>query len=199
MREAVQMLVSRGLLSVKQGSGMRVREPDEWDYLDPLVLFEQVRSGKGSELLHEVLEVRRLLEAEAARLAAVRRAQEDLPCIQVDLELMQEALQNPREFTRLDIRFHEHIMQAAHNRPLREALRPINEVLEEGRYITNRRACLSPGGAKESQRGHEEIYTAIEKEDSRSAQEAMRRHIELFEHDIHAGLIAIDPESGTYR
>lgn len=51
IREAVRVLVSMGLLQVKQGSSMRVQEPEYWNYLDPLVVFERVRSGKGGELL----------------------------------------------------------------------------------------------------------------------------------------------------
>lgn len=40
---------------------------------------------------------------------------------------------------------------------MRQALRPVNEVLRAGRFLTIR----LPGGAERSMRGHEEIYAAI--------------------------------------
>lgn len=190
VREAAQVLAAKGLISVKQGSGMRVREPEAWDYLDPLVLFEYSRSTGNEGLLEEVLEVRRILEVEAAGLAAQRRTKEELSKMRESLLGMEQEITNPEEFTRLDILFHEQIMQAAHNRPLRKTLQPITEVLKAGRYITNRQACLRTGGAQISQRGHEEIYQAVEKQDIPAARDSMQWHVEQFERDIHTGLLS---------
>ena len=192
VRDAVRILVSMGLLEVKHGSGMRVRWPDEWNYLDPLILFEQVVGGCGEALLDEVLEVRRIFEVEAAGLAARRRTEKDLVSLHEFLEAMREALKNAEEFTRLDVGFHECLLGAARNRPLREALRPINDVLKTGRFITNRQACQRADGALNSQRGHEEIYAAIARGDHDSARGATSRHIEQFERDIYVGLISSD-------
>src|SRR5215210_1012590 len=60
IREAMRVLVSKGLLTVKHGSGMWVQSSDTWDHLDPLVLFEQLETGQDDGLLDEVIEVRRL-------------------------------------------------------------------------------------------------------------------------------------------
>jgi GntR family transcriptional regulator, transcriptional repressor for pyruvate dehydrogenase complex len=192
VREAVRMLVSMGLLTVRQGSGTRVRPPEEWDYLDPLVLFEQVRSGKGEGLLEEVLDVRRVLEVEVAGWAAERRTDEELAELGTYLEGMAASTSNPEEFTRLDIEFHERILSSARNRILREALRPINDVLTTGRFITARNAIQRSGSVEMSQRGHEEIYEAVADRDADAAREAMRRHVRQFEKDIHANLSAPD-------
>src|SRR5262245_21534414 len=54
VREAVRVLVAKRLVAVKQGSGMWVEAPDRWDQLDPLVIFEQVRSGRDPRLLDEL-------------------------------------------------------------------------------------------------------------------------------------------------
>lgn len=193
VREAVRVLVSMGLISVRQGSGMRVREPDAWDYLDPLMLFEQVRSGRGEGLLGELLETRRVLEVEVAGMAAARRTREELEGLRAALEGMARMLGDPAEFTALDVEFHDRILGAAHNRPLREALRPVNEVIKEGREITNRFAT-DPG---KSQRGHERIYEAIKWASVEDAREAMLRHVEQFERDIHAALVAAGAEVGA--
>jgi DNA-binding FadR family transcriptional regulator len=186
VREAVRVLVSKGLVEVKQGSGMRVRSPDDWDYLDPLILFQQVASGRGEALLDELLETRRVLEVEVAGMAAERRTEEELGGLETCLDGMARALEDPAEFTRLDVEFHDRILRAARNRPLREALRPIGEMIKEGRAITNR-FSTDPG---ESQRGHERIYEAIRQGDESKARVAMRGHVRQFERDIHAALLA---------
>lgn len=184
IREAVRVLVAKSLIAVRHGSGMRVQPSDAWHYLDPLILFEWVRSGYGEDVLNELLEVRRVLEIEVAALAAQRRTPNDLEQLHTSMARMRESLGDPDTYTRLDIVFHEQILAVARNRLLREALRPVAEAIRAGRFLTIRR----PGGAQESMHGHEQIYTAIVKGDADAARAAMRRHVEQFERDIHASL-----------
>lgn len=72
VREAVRALAHSGVLEVRQGDGTYVRATSE--------LSGAVRTLCGSEL-REVLEVRRTLEVEAARLAAARRTDDDLAAL----------------------------------------------------------------------------------------------------------------------
>jgi len=188
VREAVRVLVSKGLLSVRQGSGMRVQPAERWNYLDPLILFERVRSGHGGGLLNEVLEVRRILEVEVAALAAVRCTEEDVAILKTDLSDMQASLADPVRFTDLDIAFHEHVLEVARNRLLREALRPVAETLQTGRFLTTQ----VPGGMQMSMAGHKEIFTAIKNRDVEAARATMLRHVQQFEHDIRMSLSAAD-------
>lgn len=188
VREAVRVLVSKGLLGVRQGSGVRVLPPDRWHHLDPLLLFEQVRSGQNEGLLDEVLEMRRLLEVEAAGLAATRRTDEELAGLQEAIDGMERTISDPDAFTRVDVDFHDRILAASRNRLLRGALRPVVDVLKMGRLLTNRNAIHREGGAYESQRGHEDIHEAIKESDDEVAREAMRGHVRRFERDIRASL-----------
>lgn len=194
IREAVRVLVAKGLLAVRHGSGMWVQGPDAWDHLDPLVLFEQVRGGQGEGVLDEVLEVRCILEVEAAALAAERRTGDDLAALRTSLAAMAGAVVDPDSYTELDIRFHNEILAAARNRLLREALRPVTETLRAGRVLTTR---LS-GGAAASLRGHEEIQVAIERSDTDAAREAMRRHVRQFERDIRRSLRPADADGSFH-
>lgn len=184
IREAIRVLVAKGLLTVKHGSGMRVQPPENWDYLDPIILFEQVRAGHDVSLLNELIEVRRLLEPEAACLAAERRSVEDLAALRVHLNGMRMFLADPDSYTHLDIDFHARLLTASQNRLLREALRPVAHALAAGRRLSIRQ----PGAAEQSLHGHEEIYAAVENQDGDAARTAMRRHILQFEMDIHAAI-----------
>lgn len=180
IREAIRVLVSKGLLSVKHGSGMWVQPPDHWDNLDPLILFEQVRTGQDDGLLDELIEARRLMELEAARLAAERRTDAELSDLKVALDGMDRAVDAPDEYTRLDVEFHDIILTAARNRVLREALRPVASVLYAGRLVSIRQS----GAPEQSLRGHHEIFDAIVRGDADDARAAMQQHIKRFEQDI---------------
>jgi len=87
-------------------------------------------------------------------------------------------------YVSLDVTFHEVIMEAAGNRLLREARRPLSDVLFSGWLMTTR----TPERLTRSLRGHEDIYTAIAAGDPLAAREAMRRHVEYFENNIRADL-----------
>src|SRR5687768_9250220 len=184
VREAVRVLVSKGLVAVRQGSGMWVQPADRWDHLDPLLIFEQVRGGGDDALLDELIETRRVLETEIAALAAQRRTAEDLRVLEAALDGMERSKEDAEEYTRQDIVFHDAILAAARNRLLREALRPVASALREGRFIAVRRA----GVISRSLPSHRAIYAAIEAQDAEQAREAMRKHITQFEEDIRAGL-----------
>ena len=69
IREAVRALAHTGILEVRQGDGTYVRATSE--------VSGAIRRLCGSEL-REVLQVRRTLEAEGARLAALSRTEEEV-------------------------------------------------------------------------------------------------------------------------
>ena len=189
VREAVRVLASKGLVAVRQGSGMWVQAPDSWDHLDPLIMFEQVRAQGDEALLDELIETRRILETEVAALAAERRTEEDLRTLEASLEGMERAKEDAEAYTRQDLVFHEAVLAASRNRLLREALRPVANVMQAGRFIAVRRADV----IARSLPSHYAICAAIAAHDVAGAREAMRRHISQFEEDVRAGLRAGAP------
>src|SRR3954468_12779564 len=68
-RECVRGLEERGLVTVKHGRGATVLDSARWRVLDPDVLRALLASSRGTEVLAEYLECRRILEIEAAGLA----------------------------------------------------------------------------------------------------------------------------------
>lgn len=181
IREAVRILAGKGLIEVRHGSGMQVQPSEQWNHLDPLLLFEQLRTGHDETLLNDLLELRRIVEVEVAALAALRRQPEDLQTLRQQVESMRTVLDEPKAYTRLDIAFHDTILVTARNRLLIQTLRPASQALLVGRLISSRRS----GGPAASALGHEEILQAIESGDQGQARSAMRRHITQFEDDIH--------------
>src|SRR4051794_17118477 len=71
-RETIRAIEERGLISVKHGKGATVNDPREWNVFDPDVLAVMLDTRQGGGVLAEYLECRRILEVEAAGLAAKR-------------------------------------------------------------------------------------------------------------------------------
>lgn len=178
VREAVRMLGAKGLVTAKHGSGVWVEPPEKWNFLDSQVVFERVRSGRDPALLQELLAARRVLEGEAAAMAAAERTAEDLAALRQSIEAMAAAMGDIEEYVRLDMRFHARVLAAAHNRVLREALRPIAEAVR-ARVLAMDQRPVSP---KRSLPQHRVIFGAIERRDPEGARAAMHRSLPLPHH-----------------
>ncbi|WP_199430272.1 FadR/GntR family transcriptional regulator [Qaidamihabitans albus] len=122
VREAVRALAHSGLLEVRQGDGTYVRATSE--------VSGAVRRLCGSEL-REVLQVRRTLEVEGARLAATERTDAELAAITewLDLRDRAQAGNDFERFVRTDTEFHLAVVQAGHNTLLTELYRGLTEVI----------------------------------------------------------------------
>ncbi|WP_197320466.1 FadR/GntR family transcriptional regulator [Saccharomonospora sp. NB11] len=122
VREAVRALAHSGLLDVRQGQGTFVRATSE--------VSGALRRLCGARL-REALHVRRLLEVEAARLAATERTDDDLATLRRLLEHRDEcwARGDLDAFARTDAAFHLAVVDAAHNSVLSELCRGLSEVM----------------------------------------------------------------------
>lgn len=108
VREAVRALAHAGLLETRQGSGTFVRAQTGSGGWEALV-------RKAATL--EVYEVRGGLEFQAARLAAMRRTDDDLEHLDATLLERNRAWRNARDvvFVEADLAFHRAVVIAAHN------------------------------------------------------------------------------------
>ncbi|PSJ63845.1 FadR/GntR family transcriptional regulator [Pseudaminobacter soli (ex Li et al. 2025)] len=112
VREAVRALVSQGLLETRQGSGTYVRSA-----VDPSAALDRVKRAG----LRDQWEARTALDAEAARLAAIRHAPADLEKLRRLLAARGTAADADREaFVRRDIAFHRAIVEVSGNRAMME-------------------------------------------------------------------------------
>ncbi|GIM87167.1 FadR/GntR family transcriptional regulator [Salinispora arenicola] len=114
IREAIRALVHAGVLERRQGSGTYVVSVDE---LAPVVARQLT-----DDRMTEVVEVRRALEVEAARLAALRRTPGDLAALSDALAAREAAWRGGRvnEFVVADAALHTTVVAAAHNGMLAE-------------------------------------------------------------------------------
>ncbi len=194
VREAMRVLSARGLVEVRQGSGTRIAPSERWHLLDPMLLFELMQSGHHVDLVHELTELRRIFEGEAAALAAVRRGKADLVRLEDLCASMRSALADAEQFTALDVAFHDSVLAAAHNRLLRQALQPLTAVLYSARLLTNRHyIAVHRRGACVSLAGHVRIQQRIALGQPAAARRAMIAHLAQFEADLRRSVAAAPP------
>lgn len=169
VREAVKSLTAMGLLSSRVGSGTYVTALDATSLLAGTRVAMGVLSHRG---LSDVLETRRLLEAEAARLAALRRTPEHLDALREALAQMQSAAR-PAEGLEADIAFHDVVAAASGNAVLAGLVRALNVTTRVERGI---RADADPEAGTAMHVEHRLILEAVERGDGAAAAAAAAAH-----------------------
>ena len=122
VREVVRALSHAGLLEVRQGDGTFVRATSE--------ISGALRRMCGSEL-REVLQVRKALEVEGAKLAAAQRTPDELADLTALLTERNMAVTERHWNAAIDAdtRFHQAVMRCSHNTLLTELYQGLTEVV----------------------------------------------------------------------
>ena len=152
VREAIRALAHAGLVEVRQGDGTYVRT--DRSVAAPLV--DQLRRAR----VVEVHEVRRALELEIARLAALRRGEQDLVRLRAALAARRAALERGAAEAMLDadLAFHLAMAQASGNAVLAELYASFATAL---RASLAELVDLTGGMRRGSQEQHEQLAEAV--------------------------------------
>jgi DNA-binding FadR family transcriptional regulator len=172
LREAVRMLMSKGLLETRRGVGTTVREVNHRHVLEPLNLLVQTSNGGITpEHLHEV---RNILEVENARQAAEKASPADLQRFQEILVQMEAAQSDGNRFSALDTEFHQLIAEVTGNPLLAlllDAMRGLmHEVREQVWQYQNLAMIVLPD--------HRRIVHLIASHQPAAAAQAMQAHLD---------------------
>ena len=114
LREAVRVLVAKGLVLSRQRAGATVRPRSEWHLLDPDVLYWLIQSKPQPEFVETLLTVRRVFEPAAAALAARVASDAALDGIARAYAQM-EAARTADDLLEPDLDFHRRIAEATQN------------------------------------------------------------------------------------
>lgn len=169
IREALRELENRGLVDRKPGRGTIVLKPGERSRVGDEAL-DAVANLRPE--LHDIMELRAIVEPPIARITASRATPRDLAQLRELVEAMESESASDR-YAELDRAFHQSIAQYAHN-PLLEL---INEQIatqiapsRAGRYQTQERRAISSAA-------HRRIYEAIAGRDGDLAEHEARAHV----------------------
>ncbi|MER9137614.1 FadR family transcriptional regulator [Mesorhizobium sp. M0830] len=125
VREAIKMLMAKGLLASRPKIGSWVEPKERWNLLDRDVLAWYATSPDREVFLKTVQEFRHIIEPEATAFAAMRRTDEQMAEISQACREMGEAA-SLQDRTRADTRFHLAILRASGN----DLLVPLGVLIE---------------------------------------------------------------------
>lgn len=114
-REAIRILAAKGLVNSRPKIGTQVSPRHDWHLLDPDVLGWMFEAEPDPALIESLFELRRIVEPEATRLAAMRRTDEQLARMQAGINGMAEYGFATEEGRRADQEFHAALLEASHN------------------------------------------------------------------------------------
>lgn len=114
-REALRILETLGMIVARQRVGITVLGRERWQLLDPRVIAWRSHADDAQTQLHELMQLRTIIEPAAAELAAAQGTEEQLSAI---VRAAAEMTTNYRDrrvvaFTRADLDFHSAIVAAA--------------------------------------------------------------------------------------
>lgn len=111
VRKALAILSGMGLVEVTPRSGARVAQVSSQPAID---LLSQMIARNRHQAVH-LYEVRRLIEVQAARLAAMRREEADVLKLREQHNIIKNSLQNPSVLHQADMRLHVGIAESTKN------------------------------------------------------------------------------------
>jgi len=115
IRESMKILASKGLVDARPRRGTVVRARSEWNRLDPDILTWQINGAPNAAFIRSLFEVRRIIEPEAAALAAARAPQEVIEEIEAAFQQMEQAAPATQGSIDADVEFHRAILLGTGN------------------------------------------------------------------------------------
>lgn len=181
VREAVSLLVAKGMVASKQGEGTTVQPLSSWMLLDPEVLCWLRESDMAISIIEHLVEIRLIIEPEAAALASVRGTMEQFMAMSEALGRMKsgENLRSPQS-TQGDIDFHNIILESSGNIFL-SRLRDLCMVSVE---LIVRLTFEKVESVSTSIENHERLFEAIRSRQPDLARQEARRVLCLSVHDL---------------
>lgn len=145
VREVIKSLAAKGLVSTGPKVGTRVLPEDQWNWFDPDVITWQSRAGLTPEFLRDLQDLRRIVEPAAVRLAADRATAQDIAAIEAAYQGMARAVKEGGDYVTHDLRFHQGLLQACHNRMLIHMSRALGALLRTSFELSTSRKGAPAG------------------------------------------------------
>lgn len=175
LREAMQKLVSKGLLQTRHGGGTIVTDRLEATFADPWI--DMLR---GHPMLQsDMLEFRHMLEGEAALLAAERATEEDIVRIDAAHGLLEAAYASDDLTACIDndVAFHQSIAEASHNALIGHLSASLMRVMHD--HISENLVHLhtQPKQWEHIREQHRLIWESVRNRHGQASQQLAREHI----------------------
>jgi DNA-binding FadR family transcriptional regulator len=184
LREATKVLAAKRLVQSRPKTGTRVLHRSDWNLLDPDVLAWQLEAGLTPRFLQDALELRRLIEPGAARLAALRATDAEIATLAEAYAEMSRAEDDLDAWIEPDIRFHAVLLKASHNELLEHMTSLVGSVLRMLFMFSSR----PPTTFLRAKPLHAAILGAVRERDPDGAEVALLRLLDDTEQNVELAL-----------
>lgn len=168
-REAIRILAAKGLVESRPKTGTRVSARKKWHLLDPDVLSWIFQNEPDDQLLANLFELRRIIEPEAAALAAERRSEEHLRVMEQALADMGAHTLAVDEGRLADQLFHSTMLDASGNAFLVSLTTGVEAAVTWSTEFKQRKSPLRRDPVPD----HRKVFEAVAAQDTKAAHKAM--------------------------
>jgi len=194
LREAVKVLISKGMVEVRPKTGMRILPETRWNLLDRDVLAWHAHSERRLTRAFELVEFRLIVEPMAAYLAAKRATPEEIKAIDTACTWLEACVGKPLMIPEVDITFHHSIHEASHNAILSQMASLTSSLMQIQVLMTTQK----PGSFEAGLPLHREVTEAIKARDADAAENAAHRLAQMPYDDL-AQRIKLTPKRRMAR
>jgi GntR family galactonate operon transcriptional repressor len=181
IRETMKSLSAKGMLEVRRRYGTIVLPRSQWQLFDPDVMSWRARTGAvDAAVIQDLMELRMIIEPNAAKLAARRATDDDRQAIRRAYKAMERAVAGDGEYVPADLAFHGAILTACHNQFVQQMQNALSAILQTSFELSSEIA----GGPARSLPLHEALCVAIERGDDVAAEQAVLTLIRRAEQDF---------------
>lgn len=174
-REAIRILIAKGMIESRPKIGTHVTPRCRWNLLDPDVLAWMFSGKPDENFVHDLFELREVIEPAAAAMAARRRTPEQLEAMQESLALMgRHGLADPRGQA-ADQEFHRLLLEATHN----SSMISLSSTIGSAVMWTTRFKQRMTSDPRDPLPDHERLLEAVAEGAEDGAAAAMRELIRL--------------------
>lgn len=174
-REAVRILAAKGLVKAERKVGTRVMPREEWHLLDPDVMGWIFEFEPDDDTLASLFELRRMVEPEAAALAATRRSEGDLEAMANALRGMARHGLGSKAGRAADQAFHAALLRATGNAFVASLIAGVGAAVTWTTYYKGTHSHQ----LRDSMPDHQRVYDAIANRDPRSARVGMTELVDF--------------------
>lgn len=185
LREALQILESRDLVTVRHGEGSFIA-PLSGRAMSPALLALYARHGRA---FYDYLEYRREQECFAARTAALRATQSDKDRLRDIIDEMQKAWEedDAEASQEADLRLHVAVVDASQNTTLIHMMASVYDLTRQGVFYNRRFLRTMDGTGEKLLQQHKDIVATILAGDPDAAEQAARDHLDFVEESFRLG------------
>nr|WP_275955853.1 FadR/GntR family transcriptional regulator [Oceanobacillus polygoni] len=173
LREALSVLEASGIIDSKQGGGYWVKEVNLAKMFET-THFDMVDISQ----VHDLLEMRTIIESEAAFLAATRHREEDIEELKSSLDAFRKVMNDEWSVGyEADFSFHGLLVRAAYNPFLTKTMNNLSDLHLRALKFSLEKNLGWAAKRKEVYLEHVEIYEAVKRRDGHAAKKAVINHL----------------------